>query len=68
VADKVVGDLGVVAGVPVTVADAALAPAIVTVFNFTEYVVPFVSPIMEIGDIESAGLRDANEVPPFVEY
>ena len=54
-------------GVPLTALDSAPAPTLFTAFNFTEYEVPFVKPVITIGDVVDAGLKAVNEVPPFVE-
>ena len=49
VATTFVGAPGTVAGVPLLEFDAAPAPTLFTAFNFTEYDVPFVKPVITIG-------------------
>jgi hypothetical protein len=55
-------------GVTLTDDDAVPAPAAFTAFNWTEYVVPFVKPVIVIGLVVSEGLNAVNVDPPFVEY
>ena len=52
---------------PISTPDSAPAPTLFTAFNFTEYEVAFVKPVITIGDVVDAGLKAVNEVPPFVE-
>ena len=66
VVDGVVGTEGAT-GVPLSGPEPAPAPTMFTAFNFTEYEVPFVKPVITIGDVVDAGLKAVNEVPPFVE-
>jgi len=54
-------------GAPLSGSEPAPAPTMFTAFNFTEYEVPFVKPVITIGDVVDAGLKAVNEVPPFVE-
>ena len=67
VATKLVGAPGTVAGVPLLEFDAAPAPTLFTAFNFTEYDVPFVKPVITIGVAVDAGTKAVNEFPPSVE-
>ena len=62
-----VGAPGTVAGVPLLEFDAAPAPTLFTAFNFTEYDVPFVKPVITIGVAVDAGTKAVNEFPPSVE-
>ena len=48
--------------------DDALTPEVLTVFNPTLYVVPFVKPEINTGLAVCAGLNGINVVPPFIEY
>ena len=68
VATKLVGAPGTVAaGVPLLEFDAAPAPTLFTAFNFTEYDVPFVKPVITIGVAVDAATKAVNEFPPSVE-
>jgi hypothetical protein len=67
VATTFVGALGTAAGVPPLEFDAAPAPTLFTAFNFTEYDVPFVKPVITIGVSVDAGTKAVNEFPPSVE-
>ena len=55
-------------GVTLTDEDAVPAPAAFTAFSWTEYVVPFVRPVIVTGLVVSVGLNAMNDAPPSVEY
>jgi hypothetical protein len=67
ITDVIAGAPGTVAGVPLLEFDAAPAPTLFTAFNFTEYDVPFVKPVITIGVAVDAGTKAVNEFPPSVE-
>ncbi|CAB4616159.1 unannotated protein [freshwater metagenome] len=56
VAESEVGAAGSTRGVAVTATDAVPAPNTLTGRNLIEYAVPFVRPMMDTGDVASAGL------------
>ena len=62
------GAEGVVRGVPLEVLDAGPVPNVFLARNPTEYVVPFVSPERDNGELVDAGLLAIQVDPPSVEY
>ena len=59
------GLLGVVDGVPFTADELVPGPTLFTALKITEYVVPFVSPVITNGELVPT---DVNDVPLLIEY